>query len=99
MRDTVSPLPDVAEKLAADGLPAGFLPRHDPLRGRKDGDAEAAVDARDLVSLHVDTQSGLAHALKPVEDGLFAAVVAQLDLQRFLRLSLFRDHGVVLDEA
>src|SRR5690606_9512573 len=78
---------------------AGLLPRHDATRRRDDGDAEPAVDARDLPPLYVHAEARLAHPLQTVEHGLLAAAVAQLHLQVRLRTAFFGHHRVVPDEA
>src|SRR5688500_3432195 len=100
MRDMLlPPLPHVADDFAANFVAASILPGHDTLRCRKYGHAKATVDARNLSPLDVDTQPWLAHALQPVQHGLAAAAIAQVDLQVRLRLALFHRNREVFNEA
>src|ERR1700746_721692 len=51
-------LPDFAENLAADTFATGLTTCHDSLGGGHDGDAEATLDAADLIATEVNTAAG-----------------------------------------
>src|SRR6185312_4945354 len=69
-----------AQHLAADLGDAGFAVRHDPARGRQDGDAQAVIDPRQVGELGIDAAAGLRHA-RDLADHRLAIDVFQLDLQ------------------
>src|SRR5207248_1211781 len=75
-----SPLPDVAEDLAADVGALGFGRGHDALRRRHDRDAEPAQDARHVLRPGVDPQTRLADALEAGHDRVAPPAVAEMDL-------------------
>src|SRR5664279_3784587 len=72
-------LPDVGEDFAADVLLLGVLAREEAPRGGQDGDAEAAVDVRDLLRAGVDAQAGSGHAAEAVDHILLVLHVLQVD--------------------
>src|SRR5712691_4572694 len=74
-------LPDVADDLATDLESPSLLTTHDSLRCRDHRDAEAAVNARDIGSLRVDAQPGLADPLDPRQHRLLLAGVLQIHAQ------------------
>src|SRR5581483_11649177 len=69
---------DQADDFAADVLVASGGIRHDALRRRDDGDAEAAVRPRQRLDARIDAPAGRGHALD-LADRRLALVVAQVD--------------------
>src|SRR5712691_2518481 len=59
MRDMPVPLEHRTEDLAAHIGVAGGVVRHHPLGGRNDGNAEAVVDARQILHRSIDAASRL----------------------------------------
>src|SRR5262245_31281625 len=76
-RDMTGSLPDVDEDLAAHALAGGGPAGHHASRGREDVDAQAAIDAGDLILPAVDAAAGPAHPLQVGDDSLHAGAVLQ----------------------
>src|SRR5439155_292611 len=72
-------LPDKGEDFPAQSLSLGFATGHDAGRGRDDGDAEPAEDARHLGLARVDAQARLADASQARHRRDLAADVLHLD--------------------
>src|SRR6266496_196654 len=103
-RDIVpSSLPDVAEDLAAHSLARGRASGHDSARGGEDVDAEAAVNAGDLVLAAVDPAARAAHPLQVRDPPLHPRPVLEEDADLPLLAVLdgleVRDVALVLEDA
>src|SRR5437016_196560 len=59
-----SELPNVTKHFAADSFAARFLIGHNPLGSRKNGNSQAAQNARNLIVPGIDPQAGFADALQ-----------------------------------
>src|SRR5438270_5601917 len=90
-------LPHVAQDFAADASAPRVLSGHDPLRRRKNGDAQPAVYARDLALLDVHPQPRLADSLDAAQHRIFLPGVVQPHAHE-LPATVFRDF-VAADEA
>src|SRR3990172_13248744 len=89
--------PHVGQDLAADARAGGVAVGHDPLRGRKDRDPEAAEHPRQGATARVDPAPRLADPLQPGDRALALRAVAQRDAEHALdALALGR---VGVDEA
>src|SRR4029450_11148882 len=99
----LSSSPHVAEDLATHAFAGGRLARHHAARGGEDVDAQAPVDAGDLVLGAVDAAAGTAHALHVGDDALHAGAVFQVHAEHALLLVLdgleVRDVALVLEDA
>src|SRR5271154_3366850 len=80
IRDIVGPLEHGTEDFAADiGVACGMV-RHHALRRRHDGDAEAVVDARQVLHRDVDAAARLRHPLD-FADHRLAVEILEVDLE------------------
>src|SRR5271163_5113215 len=69
-----------AENLAADFCGAGLVVRQDPSRGRKNGDAEPVIAARQVDDTRIDAPARLRHA-RNLPNYRLAIDVFELDAQ------------------
>src|SRR5207248_4870395 len=76
-----------ADNFAADAAPARLVAGHHALRGGDDRDAEAVLDAGQLVLAAVDAQAGLAHPLDLADRRALVVGVLQPDRQRRIGLA------------
>src|SRR5215467_5640476 len=90
MRDiTRSRLEHRAQNFAADVRLARVVVGHDALRGRHDGDAEAVVDARQILDRGVHPPARLRHP-RNVADYRRAVEILQLDLELGTTVAILR---------
>src|ERR1700757_4872763 len=61
---------DAAENLAADFRGAGLVVRHDPSRGRQNGDAKPVIAARQIDDARINSPTRLRHARNLPNNGL-----------------------------
>src|SRR5690606_17269003 len=98
--ELLSPLPDVAEHLAADFAAPGLLPRHHALGRAHDRHTEASEHARDLRAVHVDAEARPRDPADAAEDRLAVVPVGQAQRQvlarAFLLLVEAGDEALVL---
>src|SRR5437763_16372850 len=76
-----TPLPDLAEDLAAHAALTRFAVGHESLVGREDRDAHAAEDTGHRIGLGVHAQARLRDAPEAGDRALAVGRVLQLDLQ------------------
>src|SRR5665213_2947344 len=72
------PLPDFSENLSANVFAASLAASHDALRRGHDRDAEAALDAANLVLAQVHAAAGTRDALQVANDRLVVRAVLQV---------------------
>src|ERR1019366_6849545 len=95
-------LPHFAEHFSAHAFAARLAAGHHALGGRHDGNAEAALDALDLIAADIDAAAGTRDA-RQVADGRLCAAVLQVHAQNlpalfFLGL-VIRDVALFLENA
>src|SRR5579859_369040 len=95
IRDIASPpsLPDVGEHFAADALAGRLTVGEQAVRGRDDGDAEAAEDARQAGGLRVHAKTRLADPLDPGDGALAVRAELQLDGELLAHLRVLHGPG------
>src|SRR5690606_7201016 len=86
-------LPDVAEHLAAHALPPGVVAGQHALRRREDAQTKAAAHPRNVLTLGVDTQAGLAHTAQAGDGRAPVRHILEGHRDRIAGLAL--DNGVI----
>src|SRR6185437_8882183 len=74
-------LPDLAENLSADTLAARLPASHHAARRGEDVDAQATLDAADLVAAHIHTASGTRDALQVADRSFIVRAILQVHAQ------------------
>jgi hypothetical protein len=97
------PLPDFAEDLAADTFATSLTASHDALRGGHDGDAQATLNAANLVTAKINSATGTGDALQIADDGLIVGAILKINADN-LHAVLFgrlvvRDVALLLEDA
>jgi hypothetical protein len=90
-------LPDVAEDFAADAPLARLTISQDTARGRKDGDAQAVANLRNVTAANVYAPGRLAYTLETTNDALVVGIVLGEKLDRTLGAGI--DLNVALDKT